>query len=512
MKRTFAFTGAAALAGMLAFSVGALAAKPTDPVGGGGGGGGGTETPDLGDLVILYRDASGVPNLTAPVMDEAGVNVVAGQCQQPLAFASDTCPADSEMWGECAVGNPPVVALDPITCAVLPQCATCTKEVDFGRTNVVRSPVSVLEQQLDDVIVNLSTADCITLDPAGRLVTSTVADGTVTSGAIDSPLQNLAIYWQLLQTGYLGAATAPIALPGADYLTTAARSLGAAADKTGTIGVDMVVYINQILGLSDLSETVLGAPICIKVREEVQGVVQLVDKCFLDYRTYAYDRTTNFGSLPNPAYIPADGPQYGWLEYMALYPDATTSSGDLLFQILQGPILTHVFGNEPGVTDGNIGGFAQAADDARAVIAFTHSQPIPLGYEAPLTCTASGETHYDVSISADSGLQVPVRMVAGTEGREFTLAVANAGPDEATGTVLLTATDTNGAPIPTFPRTFAFNTLAAGTGQSWTEGFSINYKTTVTWTATITAAFDVNAGNNSVTETTTVIGKGGGGR
>jgi len=42
---------------------------------------------------------------------------------------------------------------------------------------VVRSPVSVVQQQLDNVIVNLATADCVTLDPAGRLVTSTVTDG-----------------------------------------------------------------------------------------------------------------------------------------------------------------------------------------------------------------------------------------------------------------------------------------------------------------------------------------------
>ena len=67
-----------------------------------------------------------------------------------------------------------VIPVDPDTCAATAACAICTQEVDFGRTNVVRSPASVLEQQLTDVIVNLATADCISLDPAGRLVTSTV--------------------------------------------------------------------------------------------------------------------------------------------------------------------------------------------------------------------------------------------------------------------------------------------------------------------------------------------------
>ncbi len=164
----------------------------------------------------------------------------------------------------------------------------------------------------------------------------------------------------------------------------------------------------------------------------------------------------------------------------------------------------------PGLTASNIGGFTQAADDARAVILFMHDWPVPSDFATPLICEASGETHYDVSISSDSGLQVPVKMVAGTEGREFTLAVANAGPDAATGSVLVTAIDANGNSIPTFPRTYSFTDLLAGTSKSWTEGFTISYRTTITWTATVTAQYDVLDSNNTVTETTSVIGKGGG--
>jgi energy-converting hydrogenase Eha subunit B len=166
-----------------------------------------------------------------------------------------------------------------------------------------------------------------------------------------------------------------------------------------------------------------------------------------------------------------------------------------------------------GFLAGNIGGFAQAADDTRAVIDFMHNWPVPGDFPTPVPCTDSGETSYDVSISDVSGLQVPVRMVAGTEGREFTLTVTNEGasPDAATGAVLLTAIDAIGNPIPTFPRAYTFTLLAPGTSTSWTEGFSINYATTITWTATVTATFDVNPSNNSVTETTEVIGTGGDG-
>jgi hypothetical protein len=385
---------------------------------------------------------------------------------------------------------------------------------------VVRSPVSVLLQQLDDVIVNLATADCVTLDPAGRLVTSTVTDNVVTSGAIDSPLQNLAIYRQLITTGYLGAQATPLELPDSNFLNTAARGLGAAADKTGKVSVDMVAYLNQIMGLTDPATATVLPKICINVKEEVKGVVQMVQKCFLNYGAvpapingpYNYNRKANFTNLPSPAYIPAGNPVAGEFEYLF-------ASSPTTFYTFQGPIL----GANPGdgtkllepsdLSASNIGGFAQASDDARAVINFMHSWPLPVLYATPLNCTASSAIGYDVSISPDSGLQVPVRIVDGSEGREFTVAVANAGPDVASGAVTVTAVETNGKPIDTFPRVFTFNDLAAGSSKSWTELFTISlgHATTITWTATAAADHDVNLGNNSVTETSQVKVTGGGG-
>jgi hypothetical protein len=102
-------------------------------------------------------------------------------------------------------------------------------------------------------------------------------------------------------------------------------------------------------------------------------------------------------------------------------------------------------------------------------------------------------------------------MVAGTEGREFTLTVVNAGPDAATGVATVTATDATGVPVPTFPRAYPF-TILGGASQSWTELFGVNTPTTITWTATATAEFEVNPANNTVTATTRVIGGGGGRR
>lgn len=468
--------------------------------GNGGGGGGTASSPDLGDLFVLYRDAYGVPVLTPDA------------CQQPLAAPGVTLPAVGTI-PACVPSSPDmscIIPVDPATCAIVPGYETYTQEVDFGRTSVIRSPVSVLATQLDDAVVKLATADCVTLDPAGRLVTSTVTDGVVASAAIDSPLQNLAIYYQLMLTGYLGNATAPISLP-AGPLDTAARGLGAASDKAGKVNVDMVVYVNQILGLTNETVATILPKRCISVKEEVKGVVQMVRKCFLDYGptggNYAYGRGSNFGSLPAPAYIPASGPVAGWFEHLSVLTPTPT------FYIANGAILATVpaLASAQALAASNIGGFALAADDARAVIDFMHTWPVPGEYPTPLSCTVSGSTHYDVSISPESGLQVPVRMVAGTEGREFTLTVANAGPDTATGMVALAATDSSGHAIPTFPRSYSF-TLIPGTSQSWTEGFRVDYATTVTWHATAVAEDDVNLGNNTVSATTQVTGKGGGRR
>jgi hypothetical protein len=493
MRRTFAVRFAAAVVGTLAFAVGAQQAPPVD----------------YGDLIILYRDASGVPYLTAQDGDT-------GLCQQPLPSAD--CPDTCKVLGVGGTEPPLVVAVDPTTCAVNEDCAGCTQEVDFGRINEARSSDEVFNSQLQDGVVNLATSDCVvTLDPAGRMVTGKLLTDTpsdpplaeeYTTSAIDSPLQNLAIYRQLIQTGDIG-----VPLPqDASILDTAARGLGAASDKSGEVNVDLVAYLNQIMGLSDPggTPTILGNPTCIQVREEVQGTVQLVQKCFLDYSAYGYSRTTNFQALPAPAYIPEGNGTAGWFEYLALVAD----SDPPLFEILEGSISTVVFADETGFPDGNIGGFAQASDDTRAVIDYMHNWPIPDAdeYATPVPCTLTEGITYDVSISDVSGLQVPKNYVSGTE-REFIVTVANGGPDPATGTVTVTGVLGTGEVFPGSPWQFGFTELAEGESASFTQLFSVTSPaTTITWTATVYAAYDVVPSNNTVVKTTNIKGSGGGKR
>jgi hypothetical protein len=520
MIRTLVFTAAAAVfAGLLGLSSNTFAA----PGGGNGPPDGGGQTPpvDFGDLFKLYRDVDGVPILTAGVPeDSTAQNATAGFCQQPLASAECVAAPPEGCTLEQPEPGVDVVPTIAETCAVVEACSSCTEEVDFGRINEARSSDTVFDEQLQDVVVNLATSDCvISLDPAGRMVTGTILatdpDSMLptewTSATLDSPLGGLAMYRQLLKTGSIG-----VPLPAGEgnpaALITAARGLGTASDKSGGVDVDTVAYINEIMGLTDpATETILGPRLYVDVREEVQGTVQTVRKYFLNYGAFGYDRGDNFTALPAPPYIDdplGDEDMPGWFEYLSLYDLGPPE----LFQHTAGPILDAVFPDSPFVEfDGsNIGAFAQAADDTRAVIDYMHTWPVPADFATVVPCDAVSVGTYDVSISDVSGLQVPRNIVSGTEGREFTVTVANAGPDPATGTVTVTGTLANGTPIHD-PWVFPFTDLQQGDSAAYTQLFSVTVDaaTTIDWEATAEAPNDVFTGNNHVhaTSNVTVTGR-----
>ena len=509
--RKIALTFVAALAGVFALNAGALAARP--PGAGGGGGGGSNAPPDYGDLWVLLRYESGLPMLTDDF------------CQQPIA--AETFEGCIQKPNTTEPEDCVVIPVDPETCAVPLDYAIYTQEVDFGRINEARSPEAVFEAQLEDVLVNLATAGCLTLDPAGRPVYSSVEiDGdlpVIVTSTVDSPLQNLAMYRQLMLEGSLPGG---LLLPGMEepqgWLFTAARALGAASDKTGEVTEDMWIYLNDILGLTAADVTPALSKHCVEVKQEVMGKIEMVEKCVLDVSSFGYTRSAEYGALPAPPYIPADDPQPGVFEYL-------DQTGPNSFEIATGPILNAAF---PDGLDGyieysgsNVEAFAKHADDARSVIEFMHNWPVPGGLETIVPCGNAADVFYDVSISDVSGLQVPVRMVAGTEGREGTVTVVNEGPAEATGTVMVTGVDLDLLPIgPLYrvvdgvvteelifevPEEF---TLPAGYSKSWMFYFSMDYATKISWEAVADAEFDVNLANNSVTEETVVNrAKGGGG-
>ena len=465
--------------------------------GGGGGGGGGTPTPpDYGDLIILHRNDIGVPILDV------------NDCQQPIAFPENVgCPIALDCDGD----DPCLIPIDADTCGIQQGYATCANEADFGRTNLSRAKEDVLDSQLEDVVVNLAIADCTTLDPAGRMVYSRYVGDELVTGTIDSPLQNLSVYKHLVRDGTIG-----VPLPqGAEWFEQAARGFGVAMDKAGEVNIDLLVYLNEILGLTEGATQFGNDPVCILVKEEVMGVMDMVEKCFLDYDAYDYDRTSNFSALPSPAYIPEGAATPGWFEFLwQVAPDT--------FVITEDAIMTAVFANNVGYTGDKIRGFAAAADDTRAVINFMHSHPVADNVATPVPCMPEPDPtdEYDLSISDKSGLKVPKQVIATTEGRELVVTVDNAGPATAAGTLIVTAVPDAGGPvlINGVPGPFFFDFEGIVPGLSYSTGnlyFTIaepHVATKIHWTAkAVPEAEDPYMSNNEVTATSNVrVTRGGG--
>lgn len=284
---------------------GGSADRGTPPDAGGGG--------DLyGDLYVILRDDQGVP-----VLSDAGF-------VQPVAEDGTLIPLDEE-------GH------------VIDE--TLVQEVDIGRLNVSRAPEDVLAGRSDEIVKLLNNADAISFDPAGRLII--IIDGE--ESTIDSPLENLAIYTALMDTGSIDGVDNPVvtSLFLADGkqtdedLEAAAAFLAAATDKSGVLTTDEIAYINLILGI---------APDVIDGTE-----VQYSD---VDFTDFSYDREDTYDGVKTTILVQQD--DGSWLpEEIDVYETVFNSTNS-------------------DVDDGTIDAFTQAADDARMVINYIHEYAVPV--------------------------------------------------------------------------------------------------------------------------------------
>jgi hypothetical protein len=249
---------------------------------------------DYGDLIVLLRN----PITGEPLTDANGEYLIC------LDVACTTTVPTVE--GEVPAG---VVAI----------------EVEFGRAAVGRAPSKVSDKALSDAIEKLTVEGAvITQDEAGRL-TITI-DGV--SSTIDSPLENLALYIDLM-TGLASSATSATeeALGSLATLDTAASLLAGVADKTGDITVDYIVYNNVIV-----------------------DVVESGD--YYDFSTFSYSRSFPTDYTYN--YTPDGG---------VTILSATLNVNEYLDSV-----------NGTLTTDGGVTLFAAAADDAVEVIELIHTQ------------------------------------------------------------------------------------------------------------------------------------------
>lgn len=237
-----------------------------------------------------------------------------------------------------ASGNP--IPLDEEGAPIDPTLAI---DVELSRLNVGRSPTQVLDRRAAEVVTLLSSATAIAVDAAGRLVV-TSPDGTLKT--IDSPLENLALYVALMTTGSIPGVTD---LPGTDFdhlvdgqfttedLVSAQALLAAAADKYTTLSLDAVAYMNAILGINT----------------ETSGSVTYSD---MDYTTYSYDRSDTYDDQTITILVRREDGSYVPTEVN---------------------VFEAVFQNQDYSEAGTFDAFAQAVDDARAVIAYIHDNEAP---------------------------------------------------------------------------------------------------------------------------------------
>jgi hypothetical protein len=374
----------------------ALAAPPPGKGGGGGGGGGnggggsggGDGKSVYAEMVLIDRDVNGVPILTWGM----GPKDKPALLPSPIMFGDkDGCPLSFAALEEVSVDS--VYTLLGIEARYIPfvegeipeDFKPCMTEAHLGRLNAVRSPAKVLDMALLELATGLSVPGVtITTDEAGRLnirYYDDILDVDIVK-TIDAPRENLAGFERLLETGMIShpevAGGAPIeGLPvrpghaGAagehalNLMDRAAAMLAGASDKFGSVGLDELMYVSEILALgTELSadaQGLFGAP-----WPSADPTARTTR--YFNFSMFEYDREATYAGdvcylkVLSPGSEPADG---------AMLPIDVTA------QVVKEPILELVFGNETFIGY-NAYGFAKAVDDARAVIYWVHEHPLPV--------------------------------------------------------------------------------------------------------------------------------------
>lgn len=126
-------------------------------------------------------------------------------------------------------------------------------EVELGRLNVSRAPARVLNRAEAEALATYSEemAAIYSLDAAqaAELLKTSFRE----ISRYDSPVQNLALYKDVMTFGDTQLREIDTSLTPASQLDLAAIFLGSASDKTIPISENTVIALNRILGLNELS-------------------------------------------------------------------------------------------------------------------------------------------------------------------------------------------------------------------------------------------------------------------
>ena len=295
-----------------------------------------------GDLWVLLRNANGEPEL-----DENG-------CVQPIASEPVT-------WPDAVVRDTVPMVLEEFLdgefkCSVLEGFEEFTIELEIGRLNMVRNMANNPDsfgRALEEAIDTINSAQAVTTDPAGRLVLTLDDGGTPVEATIDSPRENLALYYALMKYGRI-----------AGY--------GPTTYEEGVMVPPQWIELSPDLELGDLAF----------LRDGVDGRHKGVDLIngYADLRSMTHIRVLDYLNTI--------------IEYVQYIEGATCPYWDL-----KDYAWSRVFDSVPyfGL---NIDAFATHADDARQVIVFIHNIIQDLPEENVATLPTPAGSRVDVMKAA----------------------------------------------------------------------------------------------------------------
>ncbi|WP_372621214.1 hypothetical protein [Falsiroseomonas sp.] len=390
-SQTASGAGAHALVDNYAFTPDAPTEAARGPGGGGGPGGGagggggmgggkppgaGSKKGDLfGDQWVLLRDLdpSGGGGDGEPALDGNGQVI-------PIGYDEATGATFPIYFVEAEEGEYEIPADQLIY----------VQEVELERANVARAPTKVMEKSLDAALTKIANGTDITTDTAGRIV----VDGVT----IDSPLENLALYQFIMNTGGSDSWTDVLANADANLPAELADLLASGWDPTGLLAggfskfvpitMDAVLYEHTTLGVNEVTGS--GSTLQIDYFSFTNGTTE----------TYDYDREERYGDV--------------WMQwYQDLDGDPST------LELVQSTVFDAVWGSDDdgdGVNDAGSGvnwndeyiqlstdgqsfetfaataaginDWAQAVEDARAVIYIMHESLGAVEIPAPTAADA----------------------------------------------------------------------------------------------------------------------------
>lgn len=360
------------------------AAKGSGGAGMGGGKppGAGSKKGELyGDQYVLLRDVDPTDGGGSgePVLDENGQLILVGSNGSLIYFEAN---AEGEY---------------EIPAASLPY----VQEVELERANVARAPDKVMEKSLAAAMEKIEVASVVDVDPAGRIV----CDGTT----IDSPLENLALYTYLMTAG--GQSSWPDvvefwpeefqALVGDNLLDPdwdPSSLLGAAFSKSLPVTLDAVLYQNTTLGVNEVTQA--GG----------QTQIDYFSFSSATGETYQYDRVAQYENIWLQWYEDTDGDPSTLERVEATVLEAVFANAQWMDQYIQASadptVYETVDASQSGVND-----FAQAVDDARAVINFMHEM-VAVEIDAPTIMATAA----DISLMSTELLAMDAHEEGGGSG------------------------------------------------------------------------------------------------